>query len=72
MEDPDDVGKRPGPWTWILGTLLVLAIVWTVFTMIARTRGSTNDTLPHARVPAASMVALSRSAPAPSAARPCA
>lgn len=48
---------RPTAWTWILATLIVIALLWVVFAAIARNRGSRNDTLPHANIPAASMVA---------------
>ncbi len=57
MADPEFTDQEPGPRTWVLGALLVIAIVSFVFFMIARHEGSTNDTLPRATIPASSMVA---------------
>lgn len=58
MEEPRITGRQPTAWTWIVGTLIVVAIVWTVFAMIARRHGSANQSLPGAHVPGSSMVAL--------------
>ena len=49
--------NRPTVWTWVFGTILVVAIVWGVFAMISRKGWSHNERLPRAQIRAKSMVA---------------
>ncbi len=57
MEQLRTTSRPPTKWTWILRTIMVLAILWVVFAMIARKGGSHNDQLPRAQIRAGSMVA---------------
>lgn len=57
MEQPTITEKPPTRWTWLIGGLIVVAILFTVFAMIARRHGSTNQTLPGAHIPASAVVA---------------
>ena len=57
MEELKTRSRRPTAWTWIGGTILVIAIIWTVFAMIARRGGSHNQRLPGAQIRRDSMVA---------------
>ncbi len=54
MDESRIENSRPTALTWVLGALLVVAIVWGVFAMISRTAGSHNRTLPGANPAAAS------------------
>lgn len=66
MEQSRTQNPRPTVWTWILGTILVIAIIWVVFAMISRKGGSHNERLPRAQIRAGSMVAsCAPSYPAP-------
>jgi hypothetical protein len=57
MEELRTTSRPPTKWTWILGAIMVIAILWVVFAMIARKGGSHNDQLPRAQIRAGSMVA---------------
>lgn len=66
MEQSSPTSDSPSAWTWILGTILVIAILWAVFATISRTGGSGNERLPRAQIRAGSMVAgLDAGYPAP-------
>ena len=53
---------QPTAWTWILGPILVIAILWIVFAMNGRNTGSRNERLPRAQIRARSMIASAAAA----------
>ncbi len=57
MDQSNTTSRPPTAWTWILGTILIIAILWVVFAMVARKAGSHNETLPKAQIRRGSMVA---------------
>ncbi len=63
MEQSNTTDRRPTARTWVLGAILVIAILWVVFAMISRNSGSHNERLPKAQIPAGSMVASSGTSP---------